>query len=70
MTDQATALGLYRCPGNPPFHVSRRLPEVVHQDTYLTAKHKPDFDALPWEAIGQLTRRHRCDDAQPPAPST
>ena len=52
MTDKATALGLYRCPGNPPFAciMEGSRGGYVTQDTYRAAKHKPDFDALPWEA--------------------
>jgi len=52
MIDSATGLGLYRCPGNPPFAciMEGSRGSYVTQDTYRAAKHKPDFDALPWEA--------------------
>ncbi|WJI67203.1 hypothetical protein NLY36_20135 [Mesorhizobium sp. C399B] len=46
------AVGVYRCPGNPPFVcvVERDKASFLTQAAYREAGHKPDFHALPWEA--------------------
>ena len=51
-TRMERAVGLYRCPGNPPFVciVERAKASYISQDAYRVGGHKPDFNALPWEA--------------------
>ncbi|BCH02202.1 hypothetical protein ACVILI_003947 [Mesorhizobium sp. USDA 4775] len=46
------AVGLYRCPGIPPFAciVERAKASYISRDAYRAGGYKPDFDALPWEA--------------------
>jgi hypothetical protein len=46
------AAGLYRCPGIPPFAciAERAKASYISQDAYRAGGHKPDFNALPWEA--------------------
>jgi hypothetical protein len=46
------AVGLYRCPGNPPFAciLDKANCNYMAQDAYRAGGIKPDFDALPWEA--------------------
>ncbi|WP_214477678.1 hypothetical protein [Mesorhizobium sp. dw_380] len=46
------AVGVYRCPGNPPFVciLEQGKASYIGQTAYREAGHKPDFDALPWEA--------------------
>ena len=51
-TRMERAVGLYRCPGNPPFVciVERAKASCISQEAYRAGGHKPDFNALPWEA--------------------
>ncbi len=46
------AVGLYRCPGNPPFAciLEKAKSNYIAQEAYRAGGFKPDFDALPWEA--------------------
>ena len=46
------AVGLYRCPGNPPFAciLEKAKCNYMAQEAYRAGGFKPDFDALPWEA--------------------
>ena len=46
------ALGLYRCPGNPPFACIKEHAKCsyITQDAYRERRLKPNFDDLPWEA--------------------
>lgn len=53
------AVGLYRCPGIPPFacFMERGKANYIAQDAYRALGHKPDFDALPWEAEYRASRQ-------------
>ncbi len=53
------AVGLYRCPGSPPFAciLESGKCSYIGQDAYRSGNHKPDFDALPWEAEYRATKQ-------------
>ena len=52
------AVGLFRCPGNPPFAciLEKAKCNYIAQDAYRAGGVKPDFDALPWESEYQNRR--------------
>lgn len=45
------AVGLYRCPGDPPFAciLEGTKGTYVTEPAYRAGGFKPDFEALPWE---------------------
>lgn len=55
------AVGLYRCPGNPPFVclVERDKASYLAQAAYREAGHKPDIEALPWEADYRAAKQRK-----------
>jgi hypothetical protein len=52
-------VGLYRCPGIPPFAcvMEGARCSYVSQDAYRANGHKPDFEALPWESDYRAARK-------------
>lgn len=46
------AVGLYRCPGDPPFAcvLEGARGTYITESAYRAGQYKPDFDALPWES--------------------
>jgi hypothetical protein len=46
------AVGLYRCPGNPPWVclLEDAKGSYVAENHYREGGYQPDFDALPWES--------------------
>ena len=52
-------LGLYRCPGNPPFVCVMEGARCgyLSQEVYRQSGHKPAFEALPWEADYRAVRK-------------
>lgn len=55
------AVGVYRCPGNPPFVciVERDKASYLTQASYRDAGHKPDFDELPWETEHRAAKERK-----------
>lgn len=52
-------VGLYRCPGNPPFAcvVEGLKGTYVTEHAYRAAGHQPDFGTLPWEDEYRTARK-------------